>query len=83
MADIRFLASDLAWAAPVPMTGVDLDPDAQVAWLRENVAPFEPEYRGNVTYQRANQGVVCQASAKSKLSVCIWRLAQSQAPPSH
>lgn len=51
IADVNRLAATRArWAVRAPMHGIDTEPGRQLEWLRRNVLPFEPEYRGNQRY---------------------------------
>ena len=53
IADQRRLAATQAhWKPRAELRGIDLDVARQTAWLAEKVAPFEPEYRGNVNFKR-------------------------------
>lgn len=55
IADVRQLSRTRKhWASRAPLHGIDADPVPQMRWLREHVAPFEPEYRGNAHF---HQGV--------------------------
>lgn len=51
VADIhRLRETQASWARRAPMHGIDTEPSSQLSWLRQNVAPFENEYRGNHIY---------------------------------
>jgi hypothetical protein len=54
IADIGHLEKTRSkWAVRSPMHGIDTDPGRQMQWLRDNVLPYEPEYRGNRRYKEA------------------------------
>jgi Methyltransferase domain len=57
IAETRVLRRSVqAWAQPALMTGVNMEVTRQLDWLRNTVAPFEPEYRGNKVYNAAVAG---------------------------
>lgn len=47
----RLAATKDHWSKRAELRGVDVAIAPQVAWLKTNVAPFEPEFRGNTNYQ--------------------------------
>jgi hypothetical protein len=56
IADINGLARTRhKWAKRSTMTGVDMNLDEQVRFLRESVLPFQSEYLGNKTYLKGTK----------------------------
>ncbi len=78
IANTRALAKSQAiWAKPIPMYGVEMDVTAQVAWLKAEIAPYEPEYRGNQPY---SEGV--RKRLRARLRLCRSAMSPWGAPPS-